>query len=52
MSAGVNMHNHWKKHGETIEIEETLILVAQVATMWGPPVMERWFINPMNTSSL
>ena len=18
-------------------------------TMWGPPVMERWFINPMNT---
>ena len=19
------------------------------ATMWGPPVMERWFITPMNT---
>ena len=20
-------------------------------TRWGPPVMERWFINPMNTNS-
>ena len=25
------------------------LVMALNATMWGPPVMERWFINPMNT---